>query len=320
MPYNILLLPLLAGYLFLSRSRFRAYATARLPKDQLLLAAAASGFLFLIASRAICYTFLQTEIGLAFATWLHKIAPFDFIGTALGTLLLASTLISLSNMLVSERIAGFWLYHRGDLDPLTQILWSSYVGVHPSRPQGPLLLSFTIIKEMFLFFSREFGFKAVLRAPRKIPAALSLIRSRDLAFSRLKRGRLTTVMINLKDGRILVGYVTDLPTTNPSVEFVTVAPVWTGYRDSASRVFKTVDYSAAIAAAKTASVQSSSLRDIRSFARVVRIADVSSASVFNKGAFKIRESKEHFKDKDGRSSSQKGFLHRFLAAFRMEQE
>ncbi|PZS82926.1 hypothetical protein A7X84_09985 [Stenotrophomonas maltophilia] len=294
MPYNILLLPLLAGYLFLSRSRFRSYATARLPKDQLLLAAAVSGFFFLIVSRTVCYWLLQTSVGLAFATWLHKVAPFDFIGTALGTLILAGTLIKISNMLVSEQVAGFWLYHRGDMDPLMGILWSSYVGVEPSNAPGALRLSLTIVKEMLLFFCRQFQFKALFGALWNIRETIALIRSRELAFSKLKRGPLRSVMVNLKDGKVIVGYVTDMLTTKPSVEFVTIAPVWTGYRDSSSRVLKTVDYSATVAEAKASSGGSSDLEDIRAFSRVIRIADIASASVFNAGAFKIRESEAHF--------------------------
>lgn len=298
MPYNILLLPLLAGYLFLSRSRFRSYATARLPKDQLLLAAAVSGFFFLIISRSVCYALLQTDCGLAFAKWLHKVAPFDFIGTALGTLLLAGALIKLSNMLVSEQVAGFWLYHRGDMDPLMGILWSSYVGVDPSKPPGAILLSLTIVKAMFLFFRRQFQFKALLGALWNIRETLALTRSRGLAFSKLKHGPLRSVMVNLKDGKVIVGYVTDLLTTKPSIEFVTIAPVWTGYRDSSSRVLKTVDYSATVAEAKKSSDGSNDPKDIRAFSRVIRIADIASASVFNAGAFKIRESEAHFGEVD----------------------
>lgn len=294
MPYNILLLPLLAGYLFLSRSRFRSYATARLPKDQLLLAAAVSGFFFLIFSRTICILALQTDAGLAFATWLHKVAPFDFIGTALGTLLLAGALIKISNVLVSEQVAAFWLYHRGDMDPLMGTLWSSYVGVEPSNAPGALRLSLTIVKEMLRFLWRQFQFKAFLGALWNIRQTLALTRSRELAFSKMQRGPLRSVMVNLKDGKVIVGYVTDLLTTKPSIEFVTIAPVWSGYRDSSSRVLKTVDYSATVAEAKASSGEGSDLKDVKPFSRVIRIADIASASVFNPGAFKIRESEAHF--------------------------
>lgn len=293
MPYNILLLPLLAGYLFLSRSRFKAYATARLPKDQLLLAAAGWGFLFLILSRAFCYALLQTSWGLALGNWLHKVAPFEFIGTAIGTLLLAEALIRLSNMFVSERIAGLWLYHRADLDPLMRVLWSSNVGVEPFKPPGAFLLSLTILRAMLAFLWKVVGLKKLLRSPREIPEIISLLRSNDISFSKLRRGDLKTVMINLKDGKVLVGYVADLLTTNPSVEFVTIAPLWSGYRDSSSRVFKTVDYSATIEAAIAEEGESSTLKDPKDFSRVIRIADISSAAVFNPGAFEIRESEAH---------------------------
>ena len=258
------------------------------------MAAAVSGFFFLIFSRIVCCLLLQTKVGLAFATWLHKVAPFDFIGTALGTLLLAGTLIKISNMLVSEQVAAFWLYHRGDMDPLMRILWSSYVGVEPSNAPGAIRLSFTIVKEMFGFLWRQFQFKAFLRALWNIRETLALTRFRGLAFSKLQRGPLRSVMVNLKDGKVIVGYVTDLLTTKPSIEFVTIAPVWTGYRDSSSRVLKTVDYSATVAEAKASPGGVSNLKDIEPFSRVIRIADIATASVFHPGAFKIRESEAHF--------------------------
>lgn len=293
MPYNILLLPLLAGYLFLSRSRFKAYATARLAKDQLLLAAAVWGLLFLILSRAICFALLKTTWGLAVGLAIHKVAPFAFIGTAIGTLLIAETLIRASNLLVSERIAGLWLYHRGDLDPLMRVLWSSNVGVEPSKPPGSIVLSLKILTGMLTFLWREVGLAKLFGSPKQIPTVLSLLRSNEVSFSGLERDDPRGVMINFNNGRVLVGYVADLLTTNPSAEFVTIAPLWSGYRDSASRVFKTVDYSATIQAALDEEGEGSALKDPKDFSRVIRIADISSAAVFNPGAFEIRQSDAH---------------------------
>lgn len=288
MPYNILLLPLLAGYLFLSKSRLRTYATARLPKDQLLLAAAAHGFLLLLVSRTACYALLQTNWGWACAKALHRIAPFDFIGTALGTLVLAGVLIALSNTFVSERVAGFWLYHRRELDPLTSILWSSNVGAEASKPRGAFLFTVTLAKEMLRFVWKEIGLLKFMKTPlRDLPKILEILRTRGLEFSKLAYGRPKTVMVNMKDGKVLVGYVIDLPTNNPSLDFVTISPLWTGYRDSTNQVFKSVDYSHAFEAA---SVSPSGAEDPAVFARVIRSGDISSVSVFSKGAFDIKSS------------------------------
>lgn len=314
MPYNILLLPLLAGYLFLSKSRLRAYATARLPKDQLLLAAAVHGFIFLVASRVICYLLLQTSYGSALGTALRKIAPFDFIGTALGTLMVATVLIVCSNAVVSERVAGFWLYHRGDLDPMTRVLWSSSVGAEPNRPSGPFLFTLMLIKEMAAFIGKEMG--TFLSAPvKELPELLALVRSRDLEFSKLKHGQSRTVMINTRDGKVLVGYVVDLPTTNPSLDFVTITPLWSGYRDVSNRVLKSVDYSEAIA---RVSQKNDTEDDPADFARVVRSADIASASIFNVGAFAIQDAHDATQLPDV-SSTKKGFWASLWQSFLRDQ-
>lgn len=59
----------------------------------------------------------------------------------------------------------------------------------------------------------------------------ALVRSRDLEFSKLKHGQSRTVMINTRDGKVLASYVVDLPTTNPSFDFVTIIQLLSGYRD-----------------------------------------------------------------------------------------
>ncbi|WP_369939913.1 hypothetical protein [Xanthomonas medicagonis] len=309
MPYNILLLPLLAGYLFLSQSRLRAYATARLPKDQLLLAAAAHGFLFLLVSRITCYGLLQTDWGLAFAKILHRAAPFDFIGTALGTLIFAGLLITFSNTFVSERVAGFWLYHRRELDPLTRILWSSSVGAEAVLPKGVFFFTLTLAKKMLRFFWKEIGLVKFLKTPLgELPEILAILRTRGLEFSGLAHGEPKTIMVNMKDGKVLVGYVIDLPTNNPSVDFVTVSPLWTGYRDSANQVLKSVDYSRAFEAA---SEKPNSAEDPAIFARVIRSGDISSVSVFSKGAFDIQSSL-----KLSELPKKQGLFTRLISAFR----
>ncbi|WP_238601293.1 hypothetical protein [Xanthomonas arboricola] len=285
MPYNILLLPLLAGYLFLSRSRLRAYSTARLPKDQLLLAAALLGFIFLLVSRLICYLVLQADWGRYFAQSLHKVAPFDFIGTALGTLLLSGLLISFVNTFVSENVAGFWLYHRRELDPLTRVLWSSVVGVEPRKPPGGLVLTWTLAVRMLRFLRVEIGFKRLLRTPlREYPKVVEVLRAEGLQFSGLDHGEARTAMINMKDGRVIVGYTFDLLTNNPNIDFVTISPLWTGYRDGENRVLKVVDYTKAF---EDASEKPGDSPDPKSFARVIRSSEIISASVFSGGAFKI---------------------------------
>lgn len=279
MPFNLLLLPLLAGYLFLTRSNLRAYSTSQLSKDQLLLQAALHGVVFLVLSRAICLLALQTEAGNQIGKWIHEFAPFPYSATAFGTLLLAWVRVALSNLFVSEQTAGFWLYHRGQFDPLTRVLWCSSVGELPKKPMGPFLFTARLALKMIRALWDSLGWRLFRTRIATLWGAMKTLRDElGLSLGDLPSGSAKPIILSLKDGRFLVGYLTDLLTNTPNIEFVTFAPIWSGYRDATTnKVYKAVDYSEALKHAERPG----------DMTRVIRTADIAWASLFNPSAFEF---------------------------------
>ena len=85
MPYNLLLLPLLGGYLFIIKSNYTRYAAARESGQRLLIHSAIAGVLLLAFSRLVVgfFVWIVPEAHDLF----HQIFPkpaFEHFGTALG--------------------------------------------------------------------------------------------------------------------------------------------------------------------------------------------------------------------------------------------
>jgi hypothetical protein len=93
MPFNLLLLPLLGGYIFLRYWNPTRYHALRAEKERLIILAAIPGVISLIIAfagmRAGQYFFPCKPGGYCFQTWWIKTVPFDYIGTALSALILA---------------------------------------------------------------------------------------------------------------------------------------------------------------------------------------------------------------------------------------
>lgn len=137
---------------------------------------------------------------------------------------------------------------------------------------------------MVRYVWQALGFRRLMGTPlREFPGLFQALKDAGVELSGLPQGQACTVMINLKDGKVITGWVLDLPTDRPKVEFVTIAPLWTGYRDDKNRVLKSVDYVAAIDRIATPG----SKDDPRSFARVIRTADITAVSLFDDTAFMI---------------------------------
>jgi hypothetical protein len=86
MPFNLLLLPLLGGFLFIRRWNVTKFETLRSENERLLLLSSAYGVLFLIISFSItAYTQAQFPDLLR---WWNKTVPFPYMGTSLLALAL----------------------------------------------------------------------------------------------------------------------------------------------------------------------------------------------------------------------------------------
>ena len=81
MPYNVLLLPLLVGYFFLTYWYFTKFSTKRHSGHRLIFHAAAAGLLFLVISFLIV-RFISWQWS-ALALWWQNVVPFPYLGTSL---------------------------------------------------------------------------------------------------------------------------------------------------------------------------------------------------------------------------------------------
>jgi len=107
MPSGLLLLPLIGGYFFLTLCNRTRFYFRKHEGHRLYLSAAAIGVLLLILARVII-------IGLAVSPWgdqlydgFRRFAPFDFAGTAVGSLILGFLLPWAFNLQINEQASGF---------------------------------------------------------------------------------------------------------------------------------------------------------------------------------------------------------------------
>src|SRR5690242_570957 len=87
MPFNVLLLPLLGGYLFITYWHFTRYDSKRYSGERLIFHSAIAGFVFLV----IAFVIVKSLVSQApsFYGWWHATVPIPHAGVSLGALLLA---------------------------------------------------------------------------------------------------------------------------------------------------------------------------------------------------------------------------------------
>ncbi len=111
MPYNLLLLPLLGGYLFLRWWNPTRFHALRAEKERLLLMAALPG----LASLVIAFTIIKGLEALfpcsewlrmpCFPAWWKANVPFDYLGTALLAFTLGATVWKPWNSICKRDVA-----------------------------------------------------------------------------------------------------------------------------------------------------------------------------------------------------------------------
>jgi hypothetical protein len=90
MPFNVLLLPLLGGYVFITYWNYTRFSSRRYSGERLLIHAALAGVFLLILSYTLVSLTSAKWPNLA-STW-HGWVPFAHSGSSLGALLLGATL------------------------------------------------------------------------------------------------------------------------------------------------------------------------------------------------------------------------------------
>lgn len=131
MPYNLLLLPLLGGYLFIHftyRFRFRAYGldNYRLIFESAGFGIAALALSHLLTRLALSVDLLQRPI----SVW-KQLAPFPFSGSAFGALLLGLTAPYLVNRIWKRDVSSLSAMARygNDLERLLHEAWTRNITV-----------------------------------------------------------------------------------------------------------------------------------------------------------------------------------------------
>ena len=105
MPWNLLLLPLLGGFLFLHLTHFFRFAAQRLDGYRLLLYSAICGTLLEILSRTLEVLVAHTPPGLWAARWWATFAPFQYSETSAFALALGPILASAVNLFIDTEKA-----------------------------------------------------------------------------------------------------------------------------------------------------------------------------------------------------------------------
>jgi hypothetical protein len=89
-PFNVLLLPLLGGYVFITNWNYTRFSARRYSGERLLIHAALAGVFLLVCSYAGVLLISAKWPGIA-AAWTSQV-PFAYSGASLGALLLGTTL------------------------------------------------------------------------------------------------------------------------------------------------------------------------------------------------------------------------------------
>jgi hypothetical protein len=104
MPWNLLLLPLVAGYFFLTRSYFFKYRYRLLDKQRLLFESVIAATFFLVAAYVLAL-FLKPVLNARQLALYLQYRPFPYTGTAVLSLTIGVVLAYLPNLFLSREKA-----------------------------------------------------------------------------------------------------------------------------------------------------------------------------------------------------------------------
>lgn len=101
MPFNLLLLPLLGGYIFISKCNFTLFDSKRHSGQRLIIESALWGLLFLVISH-LTAKFLVLAFP-SFQLWWKWLVPFNHSGVAFGAFLIGACSWPIANLFSTRR-------------------------------------------------------------------------------------------------------------------------------------------------------------------------------------------------------------------------
>ncbi|MEG8127162.1 hypothetical protein G3N70_13430 [Xanthomonas hortorum pv. gardneri] len=270
MPFNQLLLPLIGGYFLIAFTHISSHWASRQSKEQLILASAATGFISLISARIFAVLLAKTDLGVAAYKALHDAAPYQGIGTALLSVLACLFVNLWVNYVWPKDEASLWLYSTtGTYNTLEKLLLTSALRVRntTARPFIPELVIRLFLHQPLNFW--YYWSRRVKSLFRK--TALPSITNKRIT----KVNDPLPVMLSMKDRKVYVGYIEWVPPLRAdSSPYITIVPVWSGYRDPDSlKVFPTEKY------------EESFFNAERPNGKVIAIGDIANASLYDPKTF-----------------------------------
>jgi hypothetical protein len=270
MPYNLLLLPLLGGYILVTYTNCAVYWSSRQAREQLLLASAFVGLLLAMVARPIVILALQCSWGLATAQFVHSILDLKGIGTAAVAFGLGVAGTLWLNKAWPMFESGIWLYGRGALTQLESLMMLSIYAVRPAPEARFRSMPVEILKR--LAYTLPIVGKWLQAKNNDQNLWLPIVQpDADDKLSPVP------ILLTMKDRKVYVGLLASVPPlTAMTFTHLNLAILRSGYRDKDTlRVSFTEDYTSAFEQATT---------DIPPY-KVIPIAEISSASLFDATVF-----------------------------------
>ncbi len=238
MPSNLLLLPLLAGFLFTRICYFSRFRANSLEGYRLLLECAVTGMLFLVPSRAIIILLKGTDAGRHLYDKWWSVLPVHYSGTACLSVVLAVCLAFSLNLVQVET----WnrAYQRGRIMRLIArraVLFLSLWRVMTWKRQW---------RRVALWTPRNLG-SFLRRQEMKMRVALNwaTLRQRNELLTLLsvasQYGEMLSV--SMQSRKFYIGYIDTPPGLDIDNTYFKMYPIRSGYRDPKDLTFvATTDY------------------------------------------------------------------------------
>lgn len=239
MPYNLLVLPLLAGYLFIQVSYTWRFRSPALDGYRLLLHSSALGLFFLACARLLVLLVNSLPVGLSIAEHWHCFFPVPYAGTFTLSLLVGLTIAIISNLPNREHWKrAFW---NGWLNIL---LVRQLKKLRIWRPYERKRLTGWCCfwkPETLWHYQRVFGARktvALRAATKRQGSQLHIFLNDAVVLERM-------VSVTMSNRKFYIGYVKTSPTLHPDDTHFQLFPLRSGYRRSESLTWEfTADYSA----------------------------------------------------------------------------